>query len=191
MSAGVDECILANRRMTIADISNELDKSHESVHKITADQLEFYKVCARWVPRLLTEEHKGKNFEIALKFLQCYQKEEYQVLDKIVTVDESRIPHFSPETKLISLKWKHSTSQTQKKVSNCYTCGKRDAETVFGREGLLHTEFMPKDATINASSYCETLKRLRKSLKNRRPGKMSKGIGLLHDNARPHAAKQT
>lgn len=60
---------------------------------------------------------------------------------------------------------------------------------LFDKEDVAHTEFMPKSATINASSYCETLKRWRKSLKNRRPGKLSKDIVLLHNNARPHAAK--
>ncbi|XP_035221949.1 histone-lysine N-methyltransferase SETMAR-like [Stegodyphus dumicola] len=155
MSAGVNECILANRRITVAEISNELDISHGSVHKITADQLQFYKVCAQWVPRLLTVEHEGKRIEIALKFLQCYQKEGNEFLDKIVTGDESWIHHFSPETKRSSLKWKHSTSQTQKK---CRKFRERDAEAVFDREVLLHTEFMPKGATINSSSYCETPK---------------------------------
>ncbi|XP_035227872.1 histone-lysine N-methyltransferase SETMAR-like [Stegodyphus dumicola] len=110
MSAGVNECILANKRITIAEISNELDISYGNVHKITADQLQFQKVCAQRVHRLLTEEHKGKLFEIALKFLQCYQKKGNQFWDKIVTGDQSWIHHFSPETKRNSLKWKHSTS---------------------------------------------------------------------------------
>ncbi|XP_035216154.1 uncharacterized protein LOC118189614 [Stegodyphus dumicola] len=123
MSAGMNECIIANRRITIAEISNGLDISHGSVHKITADQLQFHKVCARWVPRLLTEEHKGKRFEIALKFPQCYQKEGNQFLDKIVIGDESWIHHFSPETKRRFPKWKHSTSQTLKKCRTVPSAG--------------------------------------------------------------------
>ncbi|KFM62375.1 Histone-lysine N-methyltransferase SETMAR, partial [Stegodyphus mimosarum] len=187
-TARVNECILANRRITINKISNELDISHGSVHKIIADHLEFRKVCARWVPRLLTEEHKGKRFESAFAFLQT---EGNDVLDKIVTGDETWIHHFSPETKRSSLEWKHCSSPTRKKCRTVPSAGKVMMTLFFDREGVVHTEFMPKGATINASSYCETLKRLRKSLKNRRPGKLSKGIVLLHDNARPHAAKQT
>ncbi|XP_035231680.1 protein GVQW3-like [Stegodyphus dumicola] len=56
IAARVNECILANRRIMIDEISNEVDISHGSVHKIISDHLKFRKVCTRWVPRLLTEE---------------------------------------------------------------------------------------------------------------------------------------
>ncbi|GFS55653.1 histone-lysine N-methyltransferase SETMAR, partial [Nephila pilipes] len=75
IAALMNEYILANRRITIDEISNKVDISHGSVHKIIAGHPQFHKVCARWVPRLLTEEHKGKGFESAFAFLQRYQKE--------------------------------------------------------------------------------------------------------------------
>ncbi|GFU16526.1 HTH_48 domain-containing protein [Nephila pilipes] len=53
IAASVNECILANRLMKIK--FNELNISHGGVHKIVGDYLQFHKVCARWVPRLLTE----------------------------------------------------------------------------------------------------------------------------------------
>ncbi|KFM73297.1 hypothetical protein X975_07259, partial [Stegodyphus mimosarum] len=76
IAACVNECILANRRITINKISNELDISHGSVDKIIADHLEFRKVCAQWVPRLLTEEHKGKRFESELHFCKVTKRKE-------------------------------------------------------------------------------------------------------------------
>ncbi|GBO44719.1 hypothetical protein AVEN_114113-1, partial [Araneus ventricosus] len=39
--------------------------------------------------------------------------------------------------------------------------------------------------TINAESYCEALRGLRKAVRNKRRGKLSKGNVFLHDNARP------
>jgi len=39
--------------------------------------------------------------------------------------------------------------------------------------------------TINADRYCETLKKLRWAIQNRRKGMLTKGVCLLHDNARP------
>ena len=48
-----------------------------------------------------------------------------------------------------------------KNVSICSICEKGDADNVFfDREGFVHIEFMQKSATINASYYYETLKRL-------------------------------
>jgi histone-lysine N-methyltransferase SETMAR len=55
-------------------------------------------------------------------------------------------------------------------------------------QNVLLVEFMPRGATINAESYCATLRRLRYAIQNRRRGILLSGVMLLHDNARPHAA---
>ncbi|GBM54883.1 hypothetical protein AVEN_158317-1 [Araneus ventricosus] len=46
IAACMNLCTLANRRILVDEISNELDISHGSVHKIIADSLKFHKVCA-------------------------------------------------------------------------------------------------------------------------------------------------
>ena len=53
-----------------------------------------------------------------------------------------------------------------------------------------HVDFMPHNTTINADAYYTTL-RFRKAIQNRRRGKLSHGIVLIHDNACPHTARQT
>ena len=64
--------------------------------------------------------------------------------------------------------------------------------TVFwGRQGVLLVEFLPQGTTINSVVYCETLKKLRCAIQNKRRGMLSATILLLHDNARPHSAAQT
>ncbi|GBL77891.1 Histone-lysine N-methyltransferase SETMAR [Araneus ventricosus] len=45
--------------------------------------------------------------------------------------------------------------------------------------------------TINANRYCETLRKLRRAIQNRRRGMLSGGIVPLHDNARLHTAAAT
>ena len=80
---------------------------------------------------------------------------------------------------------------TQKKwsLSKQFLYGK--SCTVFwDRKRVLLVEFLPHNETINAAVYCETLNNLCHSIYNKRSGKLSKGIILLHDNARPHEAKQ-
>jgi histone-lysine N-methyltransferase SETMAR len=64
--------------------------------------------------------------------------------------------------------------------------------TVFwDRKEVLLIEFMPTRTTINAASYCEILKKLCRAIQNRRRGMLTKGVCLLHDNARPHVACHT
>lgn len=55
--------------------------------------------------------------------------------------------------------------------------------TVFwDSEGILLTEFMEPETTINAAIHYETLRKLRKAVQDKRHGMLTKGVVLLHDN---------
>ena len=63
--------------------------------------------------------------------------------------------------------------------------------TVFwDTTGVILIEYLERGRTINADRYCATLTKLRETIRRKRPGLLSKGAILLHDNARPHAARQ-
>jgi hypothetical protein len=64
-------------------------------------------------------------------------------------------------------------------------------ELNWERKGVLLLEFMPKGQTINAASYCATLKWLRRATQSRWRNQLPTGMFLLHDNVRPHAATST
>lgn len=53
--ARVNEIIQSNRRVTVDEIAETIGISFGSAHEIITERLEYRKVCARWVPRLLTE----------------------------------------------------------------------------------------------------------------------------------------
>ena len=57
--------------------------------------------------------------------------------------------------------------------------------------GPILIEFLEHRKTINSDVYCETLRSLRKSIKSKRPGLLTEGVILLHDNARPHVSTVT
>ena len=50
---------------------------------------------------------------------------------------------------------------------------------------------MPQGTTINSAVNCETLKKLRHAIQNKRRAILSATILLLHDNTWPHSAAQT
>ncbi|GFX39569.1 histone-lysine N-methyltransferase SETMAR [Trichonephila clavipes] len=55
----------------------------------------------------------------------------------------------------------------------------------------LLVEFLEHKRTIKFDVYCETLLCLRRSIKNKKPGMLKKGVVLPHDNARPHVSRVT
>ncbi|KFM68784.1 Histone-lysine N-methyltransferase SETMAR, partial [Stegodyphus mimosarum] len=52
----------------------------------------------------------------------------------------------------------------------------------WDQKSVLLVEFMQPGTTINADSYCETLRRLRRAIQNKRRGLLTSGIVLIHDN---------
>jgi len=58
----------------------------------------------------------------------------------------------------------------------------------WDRKSVLLVDFLPQSSTINAGVYCDTLKKLRHAIQNKRRGMLSWDVVMIHDNARPHTA---
>ncbi|GFN76213.1 histone-lysine N-methyltransferase SETMAR [Plakobranchus ocellatus] len=54
--------------MKIREIALKLEIPKSSVHEIVHDTLGYRKVSARWVPKMLTEDHKLQRVEISQRF---------------------------------------------------------------------------------------------------------------------------
>ncbi|PNF19648.1 hypothetical protein B7P43_G18109 [Cryptotermes secundus] len=90
----VDEIIQVDRRVTVDTTAQKLGIGNSAVQEII-ESLGYRKVCARWVPRLLTKDHKGQRKAITSELLQRYRHEGLC----IVTGDESWFHHLKLETK--------------------------------------------------------------------------------------------
>ena len=96
--------IRANRRGTIKDLHHIIPEvSKTTIHETVTEKLGYRKLCARWVPKMLTDDHKTKGVGSALKFLTHYAQEADEFLDSIVTGDEKWGFHHTPESKQQSL----------------------------------------------------------------------------------------
>lgn len=85
----VRQHIVENRRFMITELSSHFPQiSRFLVHEIVTKHLLFKKVCARWMPKQLTPEHKTKRMGSALTFLERYHNDD-EFLDRIVTGDET------------------------------------------------------------------------------------------------------
>jgi len=180
-----------DRRITLDDLCILVPEvSRSTIGRTLTEKLEYRNVCRRWVPGLLTEDHQRQRINSSREFLQLYADENDNFLDSIVTGDETWAFHFTPETKQQSCEWRHSSSPKPRKFKRTESAGKVMATAFWDRKGVLLVDFMAHGTTINADRYCETLKKLRQAIQNRRRGMLTKGVYLLHDNARPHVARQ-
>lgn len=185
--------ICDNRRFTVSELSDEFPQISRTVlYEIVTERLRYRKFCARWVPKILSENHKTQRMASALDFLMRYEREEQSFLNRIVTGDETWVKYVNPETKEQSKVWAHTHSPHKPTKARQDFSGKKLMATVFwDSKGILLVEFMERGATINADSYVETLKNLRRAIQNKRRGLLSSGVIFLHDNARPHSAQKT
>jgi histone-lysine N-methyltransferase SETMAR len=189
----VDQVVREKRCFTISDLSDEFPQiSRTSLFRIVTERLGYHKFCARWVPKQLTDVHKAQRMGSALTFLLRYREEGDEFLDKIVTGDETWVQIVNAETKEQSKQWMHTHSPNKPKKFKQTLSNRKIMATVFwDRKGILLTEFMAPGPTITSEVYCETLHKLRRSIQNKRCGMLTKGVILLHDNARPHTAART
>ncbi|UYV61594.1 hypothetical protein LAZ67_1005460 [Cordylochernes scorpioides] len=120
--AAVRNVVEADRRVTIDEIMIRLPPGIEigcsSIGSIMSDVLNFRKVCARWVPRLLSENHKQQRMEAARAFLEMHRRDGDQLFSRIVTGDESWVHHSTPEIKRQSMVWKKPEESAPKKAKH-------------------------------------------------------------------------
>ncbi|KAH7937966.1 hypothetical protein HPB49_018348 [Dermacentor silvarum] len=82
-----------------ADLIDKVDDRVRSDRRVTLGMLRYGKVCAQWVPKQLTDQHKELRMGLALRHLFRYH-EDPAFLERIVTGDESWC---EPETKRDSM----------------------------------------------------------------------------------------
>ncbi|UYV70732.1 hypothetical protein LAZ67_8000400 [Cordylochernes scorpioides] len=147
----------ADRRVTIDEIIIRLPPGIEirrsSIGTIMSDVLDFRKVCARWVARLLLENHKQQRMEAARVFLEMHQRDGEQLFSRIVTGDESWVHHSTPETKRQSMVWKKPEESAPKKAKVTISAGKVMAMENFKWKIFTHPPHSPELAPSDFHLY--------------------------------------
>lgn len=161
------------------------------VHNILHNNLHMTKVAARWVPRLLTPVQKDMQKQAAAKMLKLCESDPDDFFERLITMDECWVHNYDPETKLQNKQWKHGNSPAPKKAKVVPSSGKVMLSIFWNCRGALLTDYASKGQTITAKYYCELLTKLRVAIKEKRRGKLTKGVHLHHDNAPAHSAHVT
>ena len=84
----MEELIRADRWVTILELAAQLACSHNALQKMLED-FRYRKVRAKWVPRQLTPDLKGRRVEVRYDLLEAFEDNEDTFLSDLVTGDET------------------------------------------------------------------------------------------------------
>ncbi|UYV80470.1 hypothetical protein LAZ67_19000256 [Cordylochernes scorpioides] len=132
---------------------------------------------------------------VSKALLKRYEEEGDHFLDQILTGDEGWCYHYDPSTKRASMEWKRGDSprpKKKKKIRSQRSAGKVLLTIFWDVDGPICLDFLSSRQRMNSDLYCDILvNKLKPSIRNKRRGKLSKGVLFLHDNARPHTSCKT
>ena len=87
--AVIAQCLEDDRRWSLQELQAHTVIDQATVHKIIREDLHMRKIAAKWVPRALTEQQKRCRYETCRMHLERYQTEGENLLNNIITIDET------------------------------------------------------------------------------------------------------
>ncbi|GBP79720.1 Histone-lysine N-methyltransferase SETMAR [Eumeta japonica] len=136
--------ILDDRRMKVRKLVHAVGISTERVHHILHEYLDMRKLSARWVPRLLTLDHKRNRVTTSKECLAMFSRNPDEFLRRFVTVDETWIHHNTPDTKEQSKQWVSRGECGPKKAKQSLSAKKVMATVFEDARGIIHIDYLEK-----------------------------------------------
>jgi len=110
------------------------------------------KLSGEWVPKCLNADQKRQRRQSSEQLSDFFRRDPNDFLLRLVTMDETWLYHYDPETKQQSVEWRHSGSPHPKKFRVQKCAGKFLASIFWDQDGIL-IDCLPKGQTINAEYY--------------------------------------
>ena len=184
----VRQKVRSDCRLTVRMIADELDMNSKRVRRIITEDLGMIKICAKMVPRLLNEGQKERRVQVCQDILEQLETE-LNLLKRVVIGDEPWIFEYNSLTKRQSLEWKSAFSLRPTKARVFKSKTKVMMVAFFDVHGIVHAEFLPQGQTIDQHVYKNILRRLMRSVREKRRELWETRSWLLHhDNAPAHNA---
>ena len=147
----------------------------------------MHKLTARWVPKSLSDEHMATRASVCSALLKRFRSKDDFLL-RLVTVDKTLVHYYEPDNKA-HRQWVGPGSPRPKKFKTQPSAGKVMATVFWDAKGVIMLDVLPKRSTITGVYYANLLDQLRTAIREKRRGKLSKGVLLQQDNARVHTCK--
>jgi len=165
----INQIVLNDRKVKVRQIADIVKISTERVRHILHEFLNMKKLCARWVPRTLTIDQKQQRVENSEHCLALFRRNPKEFLHRFVTIDETWIHHYTPESNRQSAEWLESHESRPKRPKTQASDGKVLASIFWDAQGIIMIDYLEKGQTITGDYYVGLLNRLNSEIKKKRP----------------------
>ena len=131
------------------------------------------------MPRLLTADQKRTRMKISEQCLERFNKNKTDFVRRFITVDETWIHRYIPESKQQSKQWTEAGCSAPKKTRSVPSAGEVMASVFWDAEGILFVDYLEKGKTITGKYYSVVFTRLDEKIREKRPGLQKKNSSFI------------
>jgi hypothetical protein len=142
---------LDDSRISTKKKAQTLAISRERVGCIVHEILDMRKLSAQWIPKCLNAVQKRERALASQAILDQFRWDPVGLLNCLLTMDETWIHIYDPETKEQSKDWRHSGSPHPKKFKTQKSSSKVLASVFWDKDRILLVDYLERGATIAAS----------------------------------------
>ena len=184
--AAVKIVVEQDARLSVRDTASCTGISEGKVKTILKKRFGLRKVCARWVPHLLTEEQKTQRLKCARELLKTYKGCNSRVISNLLTGDETWVHMFEQQRRADNKQWKRKDKKRPCIVKRTIS-SKKMYSIFFNSSGPVVEVPCPSGRTVTGRFFKNSvLKKVNEFYNKKRQSKGWSGVHLLHDNASSH-----
>ncbi|KAM8718893.1 hypothetical protein ACLKA7_011575 [Drosophila subpalustris] len=112
----VRQIVLTDRRVKVREIAETVGISTGSAVSILHDHLHMKKLNVKWVPHFLDIEQREKRVADSKSCLDMFNQNPSEFLRRYITMVETWIHHYIPESNRSSAEWREAGERRSKRV---------------------------------------------------------------------------
>ena len=152
----VSDVIRSERRLTVREIADIMGIRKSSVQRILTLELKMSRVCARWVPRRLTDDEMTRRVLDSKAFLRRHSRDK-NFLNRILKMDETLVHFYEPEGKQQSSVWKTAQSPPAVKYKTVKSLGKVMLMVFMDNQGVVLSHSVRPGSSVDAAYYSRVI----------------------------------
>jgi len=172
-------------------MAEQPDISRERVGSIIHEDLDMRKLSTKWVPKCLNADQKRQRCQSSEQLLEFFRCDPNDFLSRLVTMYETWLYHYDPETKQQSMDWRNSGLPRPKKFPSAKIHWKSYRLYFLGSRRHPPLWLSSKGPNYQRGVLLISAGAIEGHFEGKTPREFHQGVLFLHENAPAHRALAT